>query len=284
MAYNSATVKLYNATDNLLATPAPAPIASSTNGSNFYQLSYLEAGDYFYTITGSGKGNILEYIEIPNSENYPNNTQDGIINTTIYPAAVSQTISIQDKDNAKITAGVTLKVNNYPYALTASNYFTLSNVPRNPSGCLLEFVSDSFEPLRRKLLFPLSGNVLTIRLAPLLGDVSINLRNSSNVIVNSHIGSITVQYIDTSTGLSGDAAYVGDEIVIARQGAFFYLPDNVKHNGELVLKALSTSLYTVNPTSNKVIINEYNGNAVTLNFTVNSIESGGGDLPGGLLG
>lgn len=278
MAYNSATVKLYNATDDLLAISAPAPIASSTNGGNFYQLSYLEAGDYFYTITGSGKGNILEYIKIPNSENYPNNTQDGIINTTIYPAAIPQTISIQDKDNVDITAGVTLKVNNYPYALTESNDFILSNVPRNPSGCLLEFVSVNFEPLRRKLLFPLSGNVLTIRLAPLLGEVSINLKNSSGAIVNPSIGSIIVQYIDTSIGLSGDAAYVGDEIVIAREGPSFYLPDNVKHNGKLVLKALSSPLYKVSPTSNNAIIDEYSGNAVTLNFTVNSTINGGGGL------
>lgn len=267
--YNSATVKLYAATDDLLDSPAPTPIATSTDPSEFYELDDLDAGEYFYTITGSSKGNILEYITVPNDDDFLSGNI-ATINTSIYPAAAAQTINIVDRDGEPIESGVILKVNNYPYDITSTNQFILSNIPRIPTGCLLEFIGTGFEPLRRKIGFPVTGNEITVDLYPPYGATVVNLRlnTTSGTIVNSSATSITVQYVDT-TNLSGEASYIGDPIIIQKtSGNQFVVPVEYKHSGTLVLTGISSLHYKLGSTGLSANLSTDDGSATTINYVV----------------
>jgi hypothetical protein len=262
--YKNATVKLYAATADLLASPAPIPIKTISNSVNQYPMDGLDPGDYFYTIEGSGKGTILDFIKIP--DDYATDIMEKTLNPIIYPAAALQRITVIDEENHPINEELTIKVDNYPYKPTEENSFELSNVSRNPAGIIVEFICAEKEPLKIRRGFPLVGNAEEIHLNKEFG-CTVNFVDARGLNVNSSISSATVNSID-QTDFSGIEGRTSSNTPLNQGSGKFLLPASLCYKGHIYLQAIGSDKYKISPANRIVPLQSTDGVYQTLTFKV----------------
>lgn len=277
--YRNATVKLYAATADLLATTPPTPIRTISNSVTQYPMDGLDPGDYFYTIEGSGKGTILDFIKIP--DDYDKDVMEKTLNPIIYPAAALQSITVIDGKTNPINEGLTIKVDNFPYKPTEENLFELSNVSRNPAGIIVEFICADKEPLKIRRGFPLVGNAEEVTLNDKF-ECTVNFVDAGGSKVNSFISSAIVNSID-QTDFSGIEGRTSSNTPLDQGSGKFLLPASLCHKGHIYLQAIGSSKYKISPASRIVSLQSTDGIHQTLIFKVEPKSDDEGQAGGGLI-
>lgn len=273
--YTEATIKIYNLNDE--------EVGSSTAGTSRYPISGLLAGDYYYEIKSTvpnAKGSIREYFTIAADDlGRPNVTfteLTGTVTQNIYDAAESTIISIIDKDNADITSGVNLTINNLPYSLeSGTNEFIIGDISTRPDGSILEFTSATYENKKIKKVFPIPTNVHEEKLHVKF-TIGINFMEGS-INRNSVIGGAYFQYLSDDINLSEENRVIETFYLEKNQGGFT-IPNTQAYNGTLKLLSLNTTNYSIVTASN-ANIKTVSSNGLTalsaLNFQIQSTTTPG---------
>lgn len=277
--YTEATIKIYNLNDE--------EVGSSTAGNNRYPISGLLAGDYYYEIKSTvpnAKGSIREYFTIAEDDSgRPSITfaeLTGTVSQNIYDAAQSTIISIIDKDNADITSGVDLTINNLPYTLeSGTNEFIVGDISTRPDGSILEFTSTNYENKKIKKVFPIPSNAHEEKLHVKF-TIGINFMEGLTNR-NSAIGGAYFQYLSDDTNLSEENRVIETFYLEKNQGVFT-IPNTQAYNGTLKLLSLTTTNYSI-VTAGNANIKTVSSNGLTalpaLNFKIQGISiSDGGDV------